>query len=176
MSGLGSFISSFFPTTHADSDDSKSDDSSKDESAPEVGDDAEAKDDGEGEGGAAEEEEEEEPEDAAPGIRDACAARAECAPMKHHFEKCQEKIEAGKGFKGEECVEELLRFALILVTGGLPLIRAPASCTAPKPAPRRRYLPSSVRLFLQLLILNTSGGLELEPELGWRLLLRSGRL
>ncbi|KAJ7729184.1 hypothetical protein B0H16DRAFT_1893951 [Mycena metata] len=110
MSGLGSFLSSFFPSTHADSDsdDSKSDDSSKNESAPEAGDDAEAKDDGEGggEGGAAEEEEEE-PEDAAPGIRDACAARAECAPMKHHFEKCQEKIEAGKGFKGEECVEEL---------------------------------------------------------------------
>ncbi|KAJ7724646.1 Non-heme 11 kDa protein of cytochrome bc1 complex [Mycena metata] len=95
MSGLGSFLSSFFPSTHADSDsdDSKSDDSSKKESAPEAG---------------AAEEEEEEPEDAAPGIRDACAARAECAPMKHHFEKCQEKIEAGKGFKGEECVEEFL--------------------------------------------------------------------
>ncbi|KAJ7724639.1 hypothetical protein B0H16DRAFT_1698578 [Mycena metata] len=46
-------------------------------------------------------------EKAVPAIREACAARAECAPMKHHFEKCQEKVEAGKGFKGEECVEEL---------------------------------------------------------------------
>ncbi|KAJ7132718.1 Non-heme 11 kDa protein of cytochrome bc1 complex [Mycena filopes] len=109
MSGLSSFLSSFFPTTHADSDDSKKEDDKNDSASAEEGGEGEAKE--EGEGGAAEEEEEE-PEDAAPGIRDTCAARAECAPMKHHFEKCQEKVEAGKGFKGEECVEELCTSSL----------------------------------------------------------------
>jgi hypothetical protein len=27
--------------------------------------------------------------------------------MAKHFEHCQEKVEAGEGFKGEDCVEEL---------------------------------------------------------------------
>ncbi|KAJ7729172.1 hypothetical protein B0H16DRAFT_1587362 [Mycena metata] len=53
--------------------------------------------------------------------------------MKHHFEKCQEKIEAGKGFKGEECVEELSPWLLFPL-----LLSQSTSCTAPKPAPRPR--------------------------------------
>ncbi|KAJ6616329.1 hypothetical protein B0H10DRAFT_2037558 [Mycena sp. CBHHK59/15] len=86
MSGIGTFFSSFFPTTHADSD--KEDDKTATE--------AKAED------AAAEEApaEEEEPEDAHPAIRAACEERPECAPLKHHFEKCQEK--------GEECVEEIM--------------------------------------------------------------------
>jgi ubiquinol-cytochrome c reductase subunit 6 len=27
--------------------------------------------------------------------------------MKHHFEKCQEKVNAGEGYKGEDCVDEM---------------------------------------------------------------------
>lgn len=36
--------------------------------------------------------------------------------MKAHFEHCQEKIQAGKGFKGEECVEEMSVFSLFLLS------------------------------------------------------------
>ncbi|KAJ7444973.1 Non-heme 11 kDa protein of cytochrome bc1 complex [Mycena galericulata] len=100
--GLGSFISSLLPTTHADSEE---------EEKP--ADNANAKEDtnsneGEEEAPKEEEAEEEEPEDAHPGIRAACEARAECAPLKHHFEKCQEKVQSGQGFKGEDCVEEIM--------------------------------------------------------------------
>ncbi|KAJ6517639.1 hypothetical protein DFH09DRAFT_1332241 [Mycena vulgaris] len=50
---------------------------------------------------------EEEPENAHPAIHIECEARRKCAPLKHHFEKRQEKVQAGEGFKGEECIEEL---------------------------------------------------------------------
>lgn len=36
-----------------------------------------------------------------------CADSKDCANLKHHFEHCQEKVNAGKGHKGEDCVEEL---------------------------------------------------------------------
>ncbi|KAJ7448695.1 Non-heme 11 kDa protein of cytochrome bc1 complex [Mycena galericulata] len=99
---LGSFISSLLPTTHADSEEEKPADNGnakEDASGNEEG--------GEEEAPKEEEAEEEEPEDAHPGIRAACEARAECAPLKHHFEKCQEKVQSGQGFKGEDCVEEM---------------------------------------------------------------------
>ena len=54
----------------------------------------------------AEEEEEEEPEDAQPEIREECKTE-KCAQLAKHFEHCQEKVQAGEGFKGEDCVEEL---------------------------------------------------------------------
>jgi hypothetical protein len=41
-----------------------------------------------------------------PKIRIDCEALPACAPMKHHFEKCQEKVNAGVGYKGEDCVDE----------------------------------------------------------------------
>ncbi|KAJ7307648.1 hypothetical protein DFH08DRAFT_975471 [Mycena albidolilacea] len=50
---------------------------------------------------------EEEPEDEHPKIREECEASPACAPMKHHFEKCQEKVNAGEGYKGEDCVDEM---------------------------------------------------------------------
>lgn len=42
-----------------------------------------------------------------PAIRDECRNTAACAALAKHFEHCQEKVESGKGFKGEDCVEEL---------------------------------------------------------------------
>ncbi|KAJ7806799.1 Non-heme 11 kDa protein of cytochrome bc1 complex, partial [Mycena olivaceomarginata] len=89
-----SFLSSFFPTTHADSEDEEqkpaaSEQTSANEEAPEAPKEAEA-------------EEEEEPEDEHPKIRADCEASPACAPLKHHFEKCQEKVNAGEGFKGED--------------------------------------------------------------------------
>ncbi|KAJ6492350.1 hypothetical protein DFH09DRAFT_876124, partial [Mycena vulgaris] len=87
MSGTGSFILSLFPTKHADAVEEKP---APAEEPKEEGPTAE-----------------EEPEDVHPAIRAEYEARRDCAPMKHDFKKCQEKMQAGKGFKGEECVEEL---------------------------------------------------------------------
>ncbi|KAF9011858.1 hypothetical protein BDQ17DRAFT_1420265 [Cyathus striatus] len=42
-----------------------------------------------------------------PAIRDECKEK-NCAKLAAHFEHCQEKVQAGEGFKGEDCVEELL--------------------------------------------------------------------
>ncbi|KAJ6493500.1 Non-heme 11 kDa protein of cytochrome bc1 complex [Mycena vulgaris] len=110
MSGIGSFISSFFPTTYADAAEEKpapAEDASAEEPSAEEPKEEEA--------------EEEEPEDAHPAIRAECEARPECAPMKHHFEKCQAKVQAGEGFKGEECVEELFH-----------LMHCSEACAAPQ--------------------------------------------
>ncbi|KAJ3566343.1 hypothetical protein NP233_g7068 [Leucocoprinus birnbaumii] len=57
------------------------------------------------------EEEEEEPEDLHPVIRDECKEK-KCAQLAQHFEHCQEKVQSGQGFKGEDCVEELTVLAL----------------------------------------------------------------
>ncbi|KAJ7481899.1 hypothetical protein FB451DRAFT_1237496 [Mycena latifolia] len=84
MSGIGSFLSSFFPTTHADDTEEKPADT-------QLTDDAAAEEPKE------EEAEAEEPEN----------ERADCAPLKHHFEKCQVKVQAGEGSKGEDCIEEM---------------------------------------------------------------------
>ncbi|KAF7365825.1 Non-heme 11 kDa protein of cytochrome bc1 complex [Mycena venus] len=96
-----SFWSSLFPTTHADS--------AEEEKPAAEEQNANANEDA----GAAEEpkeeaqEEEEEPEDPHPAIRAECESSAACAPMKAHFEKCQEKVQAGQGYKGEDCVDEI---------------------------------------------------------------------
>ena len=42
-----------------------------------------------------------------PSLREECANSGKCAQFTKHFEHCQEKVEAGEGFKGEDCVEEL---------------------------------------------------------------------
>lgn len=41
-------------------------------------------------------------------IREECKASTKCAALTKHFEHCQEKVHSGQGFKGEDCVEELL--------------------------------------------------------------------
>ncbi|KAF8873174.1 hypothetical protein CPB84DRAFT_1639731, partial [Gymnopilus junonius] len=90
---IASFLSSFISTTHADAEE-------KVESAP-------ADEQTTAEEPAAEEEEEE-PEDLQPIIREECKQAPKCAGLTKHFEECQEKVLAGHGFKGEDCVEELL--------------------------------------------------------------------
>jgi ubiquinol-cytochrome c reductase subunit 6 len=42
-----------------------------------------------------------------PTIREECKESAKCAALTKHFEHCQEKVNGGQGFKGEDCVEEL---------------------------------------------------------------------
>ncbi|CAA7262340.1 unnamed protein product [Cyclocybe aegerita] len=86
MASIASFFSSFISTTHADSEEKAAADT---------------------EVVVEEQAEEEEPEDLQPVIRDECKASAKCAALTKHFEHCQEKVSAGEGFKGEDCVEEL---------------------------------------------------------------------
>ncbi|SJL17310.1 uncharacterized protein ARMOST_20859 [Armillaria ostoyae] len=90
MNSITSFFSSILPTVHCDSED-------KPEEAETPAEEAQQ-----------EEEEEEEPEDIHPVIREECKESSKCAAMAKHFEHCQEKVSNGEGFKGEECVEELM--------------------------------------------------------------------
>ncbi|KAF8197736.1 ubiquinol-cytochrome C reductase hinge domain-containing protein [Mycena galopus ATCC 62051] len=116
MSGIGSFFSSFFHETHADS--------AEDKPAPETeqpAEDASAEEAPKEEKEEEEEEEEEEPEDEHPKIRAECESSPACAPMKHHFEKCQEKVQAGQGYKGEDCVDEMFH-----------MMHCSEACAAPK--------------------------------------------
>ncbi|KAF8222540.1 hypothetical protein L208DRAFT_595377 [Tricholoma matsutake] len=92
-SSISSFFSSVFPVVHADSE----------EKHEEVKQDAAEEVDSE----AAPVEEPEEPEDLHPIIREECKQSAKCAALTKHFEHCQEKVHAGQGFKGEDCVEEI---------------------------------------------------------------------
>ncbi|ORX39041.1 ubiquinol-cytochrome C reductase hinge domain-containing protein [Kockovaella imperatae] len=61
-----------------------------------------------------------EPEDIAPAIREGCEAN-ECAKYAHHFQACQEKVEAGKGWQGEDCVDEMFH-----------MMHCVDACAAPK--------------------------------------------
>jgi hypothetical protein len=42
----------------------------------------------------------------APAIRQECQ-ETQCVKPAQHFKHCSEKVEAGKGWHGEDCVEEL---------------------------------------------------------------------
>ncbi|THU80865.1 Non-heme 11 kDa protein of cytochrome bc1 complex [Dendrothele bispora CBS 962.96] len=103
MSSITSFFSSFLPTVY---NDSEADDAQKPEAA-----EAKSEEEPEAEeqeGGGEEEEEEEEPEDLHPQIREECQNSSKCAALAKHFEHCQEKVSGGEGYKGEDCVEELM--------------------------------------------------------------------
>ncbi|KAF8159006.1 Non-heme 11 kDa protein of cytochrome bc1 complex [Pholiota molesta] len=91
-SSIASFFSSFISTTYADAEEQ----SPADAGATVVEQEAEK------------EEEEEEPEDIQPVLREECKQSAKCAALTKHFEHCQEKVESGQGFKGEDCVEEFM--------------------------------------------------------------------
>ncbi|KAF9269586.1 Non-heme 11 kDa protein of cytochrome bc1 complex [Marasmius fiardii PR-910] len=94
MSSLSSFLSSVFSVVHNDA-----------EEKPET----ETKNEAQEEPAAEqEEEEEEEPEDPHPAIREECQNSGKCAQLAKHFEHCNEKVNSGQGFKGEDCVEELM--------------------------------------------------------------------
>lgn len=45
-------------------------------------------------------------------LREECQ-QGSCAKFTHHFAHCQEKVEAGEGFKGEDCVEEMFQYVYI---------------------------------------------------------------
>jgi len=131
-------ISSFsVPEVHADAP--AEDDESKDEGGEEGGEKEEKEEGGEDseeggeeggeeEGGEEEEEEEEEeePEDLKPKLEEQCAKSAQCAPYKHHFDHCVERVshqESNPDHKGpkEDCVEEFFH-----------LQHCATSCAAPK--------------------------------------------
>ncbi|KAH9927374.1 ubiquinol-cytochrome C reductase hinge domain-containing protein [Amylocystis lapponica] len=88
---LSEFFSSFLPTVYADAPEEKE----------------EVKEEPEEEAQEAEEEEEE-PEDILPALREECEQSAKCASATKHFQHCEEKVNAGQGYKGEDCIEEFL--------------------------------------------------------------------
>ena len=130
---LSSFLSAFLPVVHGDAPvevpiTAEESQPVKEEAEPEKEDE---KQDEQADSQPAEEEEE--PEDVGrflflcifdvtdcvrqihPQIREGCKQSAKCANLSKHFEHCQEKVHAGKGFKGEDCVEELyVRFFVAL--------------------------------------------------------------
>ncbi|KAJ3719088.1 Non-heme 11 kDa protein of cytochrome bc1 complex [Lentinula guzmanii] len=100
MSSIASFFSSLLPTIQADTAaDEKLADENNSGADSESSEEAPAEE---------EEEEEEEPEDLHPAIREECRSSTKCAPLAQHFERCNEKVQAGEGFKGEDCVEEIM--------------------------------------------------------------------
>jgi hypothetical protein len=42
-----------------------------------------------------------------PALQEECKQSASCAAATKHFAHCQEKVNAGEGFHGENCIEEL---------------------------------------------------------------------
>ncbi|KAG8849769.1 hypothetical protein FRB91_009615 [Serendipita sp. 411] len=96
---LAELFSSLIPRAQAEEEKPAEDESKEAESQ------GEAKEE---QGEAKEEQEEEpEPEDPAPAIREECSEAAECKSAKTHFEHCTQKVQAGEGFKHEDCVEEM---------------------------------------------------------------------
>ncbi|KAL9933997.1 hypothetical protein V8E36_007079 [Tilletia maclaganii] len=119
LGSVSNFFSSLLPSARAD-------DGEKEE---------ESKDDGETEESGEEEEEEDEPEDELPAIYEACENSAKCKSAKSHFEHCQERVSEGKGFHGEDCIEEFMApdtdvFLLSCIT--VHLAHCASECTAPK--------------------------------------------
>lgn len=40
-----------------------------------------------------------------------CQNSSGCSEARHHFEECQERVTEGKGYEGEDCVEEFFHLA-----------------------------------------------------------------
>ncbi|EPS44054.1 hypothetical protein H072_1932 [Dactylellina haptotyla CBS 200.50] len=75
-----------------------------------------------------EEEEEEEPEDIMPKLIEECESSKKCAPLKHHYDECAERVqqwddasEEDRKGKRESCVEEYFH-----------LMHCAGDCVAPK--------------------------------------------
>lgn len=45
-----------------------------------------------------------------PALREECANSSKCIAATKHFQHCEEKVNAGQGFHGENCIEELYVF------------------------------------------------------------------
>ncbi|THH07203.1 hypothetical protein EW145_g3550 [Phellinidium pouzarii] len=104
---LATFLSSFIPSAACDAPEEKEEKVEAELEKTEA-DEGEDKEESKVEGADAEEEEEE-PElvDPLVTLREDCQESAACAKYTKHFAHCQEKVEAGEGFKGEDCVEEM---------------------------------------------------------------------
>ncbi|KAF2716987.1 Non-heme 11 kDa protein of cytochrome bc1 complex [Polychaeton citri CBS 116435] len=93
-----------------------------DDEAEASGDDAEEGGDDDEE--EEEEEEEEEPEDIKPVIEEECLKTAACAPLKHHYDECAERVQQqidDNGKAEEDCVEEFFH-----------MMHCATQCAAPK--------------------------------------------
>ena len=42
-----------------------------------------------------------------PASREECANSCKCAAATKHFQKCEERVNSGQGYHGENCIEEL---------------------------------------------------------------------
>ncbi|KAI9770187.1 MAG: ubiquinol--cytochrome-c reductase subunit 6 [Geoglossum umbratile] len=115
------------------------------------GDSEGAEDDGEEDGGEEEEEEEEEPEDAKPKLEEECANSKLCAPFKHHFDECVERVTEASDHadnkKGphEDCVEEWSpptsdKLRISLVTAASGMVAPPNFRHAPDPSEVATYI------------------------------------
>ncbi|KAG2151122.1 Non-heme 11 kDa protein of cytochrome bc1 complex [Suillus bovinus] len=109
---MTSFFSSFFNTVHGDAPEEKPEDESKEVEVAEAEEPSKES-----------EEEEVEAEDIHPVIIEECKNSAACASLTRHFEHCQEKVQSGQGFKGEDCVEELY---------AVHMMHCADACAAPK--------------------------------------------
>ncbi|KAJ1600502.1 hypothetical protein NDA14_000884 [Ustilago hordei] len=134
FSSVSSFFSSLLPVVYAEEAPSEDNESQDNESQDNESQDNESEEESE----EAEEEEDEanpsldvlcsffnrhqdEPEDPAPAIYEECEKSKACAPFKHHFDECTKRVEEGKGFEGENCIEEFFHLA-----------HCAQECTAPK--------------------------------------------
>ncbi|RYP35952.1 hypothetical protein DL767_003641 [Monosporascus sp. MG133] len=89
------------------------------ESTEESNDEPEAEDSGEEE---EEEEEEDEVVDPKEKLEEECANSKQCAPAKHHYDECVERVTgAADGEANEDCVEEFFH-----------LVHCATQCAAPK--------------------------------------------
>jgi len=102
---LATFLSSFLPTASCDAPPEKEENEQVTSNEDSGEEEEESKD--KEEEPQEEEEEDDEPEDIMPAIREECANSGKCVQFTKHFDHCQEKVEAGEGFKGEDCVEEM---------------------------------------------------------------------
>ncbi|KOS12795.1 qcr6-ubiquinol--cytochrome-c reductase 17k protein [Malassezia pachydermatis] len=89
----GAWYEAFFPVAHNEEEDSEDEEEEEEEEEEE------------------DDEEDDEPEDVYPEIYEKCQNSPACESARHHFEECQERVTGGKGFEGEDCVEELKLFA-----------------------------------------------------------------
>ncbi|SPO24939.1 related to QCR6 - ubiquinol--cytochrome-c reductase 17K protein [Ustilago trichophora] len=109
FSSVSSFFSSLLPVAHAEEESSDDAEESEEKESEEEDEEEE------------EEEDEDEPEDPAPAIYEECEKSKACAPLKHHFDECSKRVEEGKGYEGENCIEEFFHLA-----------HCAQECTAPK--------------------------------------------
>jgi len=102
-----------------DAEAEKDDDNTASKSEDEAGEDADKADE-------EEDEDEDEPKDPKEELEEECKESAACAPFKHHFEECVERVtgageSSDKKHPGEDCVEEFFH-----------LSHCATQCAAPK--------------------------------------------